>query len=268
MKKTLLLRSAIVWNRFLTEGKGQNETTSNEATPAKVADCGEAAFNNILIEKKNRNDISRDVEKIKKLTDLGMFLKRGVVDCEVHLMEKLLLNISIQTFINLQNKKTIATCSTTASCIILFRPVLTEQQQVKRDEENYSAWSKGKKSKFYNEMIKSILPNKEANVIKSKLARLIKKYKSIKKHNKLIIKLVKIKRTGIGNFYADQLIPAGIKDLFNSANRETVMATAIAEMGQKLKKEQLEVEKERWVYKRERSRIEFELRIKELDLKF
>ncbi|CAB4376614.1 unnamed protein product [Rhizophagus irregularis] len=43
---------AIVWNRFLTEGKGQNETTSNEATPAKVADCGEAAFNNILIEKK------------------------------------------------------------------------------------------------------------------------------------------------------------------------------------------------------------------------
>lgn len=52
MKKTLLLRSAIVWNRFLTEGKGQNETTSNEATPAKVADCGEAAFNNILIEKK------------------------------------------------------------------------------------------------------------------------------------------------------------------------------------------------------------------------
>uniref|UniRef100_U9UZU5 Uncharacterized protein n=1 Tax=Rhizophagus irregularis (strain DAOM 181602 / DAOM 197198 / MUCL 43194) TaxID=747089 RepID=U9UZU5_RHIID len=32
----------------------------------------------------SRNDISRDVEKIKKLTDLGMFLKRGVVDCEVH----------------------------------------------------------------------------------------------------------------------------------------------------------------------------------------
>ncbi|PKC14184.1 hypothetical protein RhiirA5_495586 [Rhizophagus irregularis] len=190
MKKTLLLRSAIVWNRFLTEGKGQNETTSNEATPAK-------------------------------------------------LMEKLLLNISIQTFTNLQNKKTIATCSTTASCIILFRPVLTEQQQVKRDEgKDCDQDPSSKKSENKWDIMKSnILPNKEANVIKR-------------------------------NFYADQLIPAGIKDLFNSANRETVMATAIAEMGQKLKKEQLEVEKERWVYKRERSRIEFELRIKELDLKF
>ncbi|RGB36564.1 hypothetical protein C1646_757950 [Rhizophagus diaphanus] len=36
-EETLLLRLAIVWNRFLTEVKGQNETTSNEATPAKVA---------------------------------------------------------------------------------------------------------------------------------------------------------------------------------------------------------------------------------------
>uniref|UniRef100_U9UWK3 Uncharacterized protein n=1 Tax=Rhizophagus irregularis (strain DAOM 181602 / DAOM 197198 / MUCL 43194) TaxID=747089 RepID=U9UWK3_RHIID len=141
---------------------------------------------------------------------------------------------------------------------------------VKRDEgKDCDQDPSSKKSENKWDIMKSnILPNKEANVIKSKLARLIKKYKSIKKHNKLIIKLVKIKRTGIGNFYADQLIPAGIKDLFNSANRETVMATAIAEMGQKLKKEQLEVEKERWVYKRERSRIEFELRIKELDLKF
>ncbi|PKY56294.1 hypothetical protein RhiirA4_476483 [Rhizophagus irregularis] len=154
-------------------------------------------------------------------------------------MEKLLLNISIQTFTNLQNKKTIATCSTTASCIILFRPVLTEQQQVKRDEgKDCDQDPSSKKSENKWDIMKSnILPNKEANVIKSKLARLIKKYKSIKKHNKLIIKL--------GNFYADQLILARIKDLFNSANRETAMATAIAEMGQELKKEQLEVEKKK-----------------------
>ncbi|CAB4441054.1 unnamed protein product [Rhizophagus irregularis] len=50
-------------------------------------------------------------------------------------------------------------------------------------QENYSAWSKGNKSKFYNDMAKSVLPNKESSAIKSKFARLTKKYESIKKHN-------------------------------------------------------------------------------------
>ncbi|CAG8680396.1 24_t:CDS:2 [Rhizophagus irregularis] len=117
MKKTLLLRSAIVWNRFLTEGKGQNETTSNEATPAKVADCG--------------NFIVSLCENPAQLASYQT-LSGTMPGTDTDLMEKLLLNISIQTFINLQNKKTIATCSTTASCIILFRPVLTEQQQVQQ----------------------------------------------------------------------------------------------------------------------------------------
>jgi hypothetical protein len=35
-------------------------------------------------------------------------------------------------------------------------------------QENYSAWSKGNKTKFYNDMMKNVLPNKEANAIKSK----------------------------------------------------------------------------------------------------
>jgi hypothetical protein len=35
-------------------------------------------------------------------------------------------------------------------------------------QENYSTWSKGNKTKFYNDMAKSVLPNKEANAIKSK----------------------------------------------------------------------------------------------------
>jgi len=35
-------------------------------------------------------------------------------------------------------------------------------------QENYSTWSKGNKTKFYNDMAKSVLPNKESNAIKSK----------------------------------------------------------------------------------------------------
>ncbi|GES94478.1 zinc finger and SCAN domain-containing protein 29-like [Rhizophagus clarus] len=50
-------------------------------------------------------------------------------------------------------------------------------------QENFLAWSKGNKTKFYNDMMKNVLFNKEANAIKSKLARLIKMYESIKKHN-------------------------------------------------------------------------------------
>jgi hypothetical protein len=40
-------------------------------------------------------------------------------------------------------------------------------------QENFSAWSKGNKSKFYNDMAKNILSNKEANAIKSKFFFLI-----------------------------------------------------------------------------------------------
>lgn len=34
-------------------------------------------------------------------------------------------------------------------------------------QENFSSWSKGNKTKFYNNVAKNILPNKEANAIKS-----------------------------------------------------------------------------------------------------
>ncbi|RGB23489.1 hypothetical protein C1646_774413 [Rhizophagus diaphanus] len=49
-------------------------------------------------------------------------------------------------------------------------------------KENFSFWSKGNKTKFYNNIAKSILPNKEANAIKDKLSRLFKKYEEIKKY--------------------------------------------------------------------------------------
>jgi hypothetical protein len=35
-------------------------------------------------------------------------------------------------------------------------------------KENFSSWSKGNKTKFYNNIAKSILPNKEVNAIKGK----------------------------------------------------------------------------------------------------
>ena len=34
-------------------------------------------------------------------------------------------------------------------------------------QENFSSWSKGNKTKFYNEMARNVLPNKEATAIKS-----------------------------------------------------------------------------------------------------
>ena len=36
-------------------------------------------------------------------------------------------------------------------------------------QENFSFWSKGNKTKFYNDVAKNILPDKEAIAIKSKL---------------------------------------------------------------------------------------------------
>ncbi|RGB32986.1 hypothetical protein C1646_762236 [Rhizophagus diaphanus] len=85
------------------------------------------------------------------------------------------------------------------------------------------------KSNFYNEMTESVLPNKEANAIKSKLVRLIK-YESIKKHND---------QTGKDRknwyWYNKMDMIFGVYEYITPsflANRETVMATAIAEMSQ------------------------------------
>jgi len=41
-------------------------------------------------------------------------------------------------------------------------------------QENFSSWSKGNKTKFYNNVAKNILPNKEANAIKSWLLFILK----------------------------------------------------------------------------------------------
>lgn len=54
-------------------------------------------------------------------------------------------------------------------------------------QENFRSWSKGNKTKFYNDMAKNILPNKEAIAIKSKFFILLL-YKQIS--NLLIILLI------------------------------------------------------------------------------
>lgn len=70
-------------------------------------------------------------------------------------------------------------------------------------QENFLSWSKGNKTRFYNNIAKNILPNKEVNAIKGKflyfisfklmilifsfilgkISRLIRKYEETKKHN-------------------------------------------------------------------------------------
>ncbi|RGB23965.1 hypothetical protein C1646_773758 [Rhizophagus diaphanus] len=129
-------------------------------------------------------------------------------------------------------------------------------------QENYSAWSKGNKSKFYNEMTKS------------KLATLIKKYESIKKHNDQTAN----REIGMFEEEAVEIKKEDKKQKQKPKNNVKIIATAIVEMSQvreriwkkkkmELEKERIEVEKERWAYKRERLRMEFELRMNELDLK-
>ncbi|CAB4416848.1 unnamed protein product [Rhizophagus irregularis] len=48
---------------------------------------------------------------------------------------------------------------------------------------NFDEYRKGNKTKMFNEISSNVLKNKEPNAIKSKLARLIKTYSEVKKHN-------------------------------------------------------------------------------------
>ncbi|PKY61012.1 hypothetical protein RhiirA4_520701, partial [Rhizophagus irregularis] len=49
--------------------------------------------------------------------------------------------------------------------------------------DNFDEYRKGNKTKMFNEISSNVLKNKEPNAIKSKLARLIKTYSEVKKHN-------------------------------------------------------------------------------------
>ncbi|CAB4494386.1 unnamed protein product [Rhizophagus irregularis] len=50
--------------------------------------------------------------------------------------------------------------------------------------DNFDEYTKGNKTKLFNEMSVKVLKNKEPNAIKSKLARMIKYYGEVKAHNK------------------------------------------------------------------------------------
>ncbi|CAG8779519.1 12822_t:CDS:2, partial [Rhizophagus irregularis] len=48
---------------------------------------------------------------------------------------------------------------------------------------NFDEYTKGNKTKLFNEISIKVLKNKEPNAIKSKLARMIKYYSEVKAHN-------------------------------------------------------------------------------------
>ncbi|GES94467.1 hypothetical protein GLOIN_2v1771939 [Rhizophagus clarus] len=80
------------------------------------------------------------------------------------------------------------------------------------------------KTKFYNDMMKNVLFNKEANEIKSKLTRLIKMYESIKKHNN---------QTETDTLIEEEIVEIkdeNKKQKHKSKNNVEVIAMAIAEM--------------------------------------
>ncbi|PKY55005.1 hypothetical protein RhiirA4_474175, partial [Rhizophagus irregularis] len=58
-----------------------------------------------------------------------------------------------------------------------------DEGEVEEEEEYDQNQDEKSGSKWKHDEIKSVLLNKESNAIKSKLARLTKKYKSIKKYN-------------------------------------------------------------------------------------
>lgn len=70
---------------------------------------------NFLIVLNNENALSYELKKI--------------IMTKYKLMKKLLLNVSTQTFMDLQKKKQNNNALTTTSRVILSEPVLTEQQQ-------------------------------------------------------------------------------------------------------------------------------------------
>ncbi|EXX63155.1 hypothetical protein RirG_154920 [Rhizophagus irregularis DAOM 197198w] len=49
--------------------------------------------------------------------------------------------------------------------------------------DNFDEYTKGNKTKLFNEISIKVLKNKEPNAIKSKLARMIKYYSEVKAHN-------------------------------------------------------------------------------------
>ncbi|PKY57123.1 hypothetical protein RhiirA4_477970 [Rhizophagus irregularis] len=155
-------------------------------------------------------------------------------------------------------------------------------------KENFSFWFKGNKTKFYNNIAKSILPNKEANAIKGKLSHLIKKYEKIKKHNNQssidrkdwcwydqLDEIFGTRENITPSFLANKFISIIDEEETEIKKERHKKQKKKLEKNHELERERIEAEKERWAYEkekaiteRERAKMEFELRMKELELRY
>ncbi|PKY56253.1 hypothetical protein RhiirA4_549144 [Rhizophagus irregularis] len=150
-------------------------------------------------------------------------------------------------------------------------------------KENYSAWSEGNKTRFYDDIAKNVLPKKGGMSIKSKISGLIKNYILIKegkakkdwfwyeKMDKIFGVLENVppflannKKTGIIEKEAFEKLKNNVEVITIKMNQ---LQERILEKKLLLEKEQLEVEKKRLVYKIKRLKMDFKLKMKELELK-
>ncbi|CAB4440762.1 unnamed protein product [Rhizophagus irregularis] len=101
-------------------------------------------------------------------------------------------------------------------------------------KENYSAWSEGNKTRFYDDIAKNVLPKKGGMSIKSKINGLIKNY--------ILIKEANSKKTGIIEKEAFEKLKNNVEVITIKMNQ---LQERILEKKLLLEKEQLEVEKKR-----------------------
>ncbi|CAG8501435.1 1763_t:CDS:2 [Rhizophagus irregularis] len=101
-------------------------------------------------------------------------------------------------------------------------------------KENYSAWSEGNKTSFYDDIAKNVLPKKGGMSIKSKISGLIKNY--------ILIKEAISKKTGIIEKEAFEKLKNNVEVITIKMNQ---LQERILEKKLLLEKEQLEVEKKR-----------------------
>ncbi|CAB4432577.1 unnamed protein product [Rhizophagus irregularis] len=139
---------------------------------------------------------------------------------------------------------------------------------------------------MFNEISSNVLKNKEPNAIKSKLARLIKTYSEVKKHNE---KSGEARKDWVWYDKMDAIFgaceniaPSFIanssidieedKELLDNKskfskkqkkNNVDTIAIAISTMSET--RERLEVERQKWEFEQEKMKLEHELKIKKLE---
>ncbi|PKY50075.1 hypothetical protein RhiirA4_466347 [Rhizophagus irregularis] len=107
---------------------------------------------------------------------------------------------------------------------------------MRKNKDNYEKLQEGKKAIMYNLISTEIIKTKSSDSIKCRIKHLLEKYKNINQSkNQLAERKFELERDRMDKKY-------------------------------KLQSERLEVEKQKWEYKREQARIRHELLMKKLEL--